>query len=131
MIMVRVIIAGGRDFDNEDRLDLTMNELFGMMVRLHPEKLEVVSGMARGADRLGREWAIDNMIAVKEMPADWDTYGKQAGWLRNNDMAEYARNAAGPGVLVAFWDGTSTGTKNMITLGLTHGLEVHVYRYDG
>ena len=98
---MKVIIAGGRDFDNYEMLSDTMKNL-NIIVS------EVVCGGANGADLLGKEWAERNGIPVKMFPADWDQYGKSAGFIRNHDMAEYAD------FLVAFWDGESRGTKNMI-----------------
>ena len=98
---MKVIIAGGRDFNNYDLLTQTMNEL-NIIIS------EVVCGDARGADTLGAVWASANEIPVKHYPANWDTHGRSAGIIRNRQMAEYAD------FLVAFWDGKSHGTKNMI-----------------
>ena len=99
---MKVIIAGGRDFDNYEMLSNTMKNL-NIIVS------EVVCGGANGADLLGKEWAERNGIPVKMFPADWDQYGKSAGFIRNHEMGEYAD------FLVAFWDGKSSGTHNMIT----------------
>lgn len=57
-------------------------------------------------------------------PADWDRYGKAAGYLRNTEMAKNAD------ALVAFWDGMSLGTRHMIETAKAHGLKVRVKRYD-
>ncbi len=113
---MKIIIAGGRDFDDYGRLYTVMGEYDHYHV-------ELVCGMAKGADALGLEWAQLNHVDVAKFPADWDTHGKSAGYIRNSEMADYAD------VLVAFWDGTSKGTKHMIDLALGKGLEVHVYRY--
>jgi glycerophosphoryl diester phosphodiesterase len=53
-------------------------------------------------------------------PAEWDKYGKSAGYRRNEQMAQYAE------VLVAFWDYNSPGTRHMINLAKQYNLEVHV-----
>jgi hypothetical protein len=55
--------------------------------------------------------------------ADWDKHGKAAGPIRNQQMAQEADG------LIAFWDGKSRGTKDMIQKALNYGLETHVYRY--
>jgi len=117
--MIKVIIAGGRDFDDIEGLYEVMDVLYGDI-----PKVEVVCGMARGADELGAHWAGYAGAPVKKFPADWDKYGKGAGYIRNEHMAQYAD------VLVAFWDGKSKGTKNMIQKAFDQGLEVHVYRYE-
>ena len=95
-----MIIAGGRDFDNYDNLVKVLDKL--------PKPKEIVSGKARGADSLGEVYALDHGITVAEFPADWDKFGKSAGHVRNQQMADYAD------ILVAFWDGESKGTKSMI-----------------
>lgn len=121
---MKVIIAGGRDFTNTQYVRDTMDQLYydelaGYFYGID----EVVSGGARGADREGEQWALNASLPVKEFPANWDFYGAGAGPRRNEEMAEYAD------VLVAFWDGKSKGTGDMIRRAIAHGLEVHIYRY--
>lgn len=110
---MKTIVAGSRGFTN-----------YSMMCEfLHrnPWQItEVVSGTARGANQLGEKWASDMGIPIKKFPADWDTHGKRAGYLRNAEMAEYAD------ALVAFWDGESRGTKHMIDLANEAGLRVSI-----
>ena len=125
---IKIIIAGGRDFTDQDKgfpalddlllqYDMENGDYFGA------ELVEVVCGEARGADTLGKEWAILRGASVKSFPADWDKHGRAAGPIRNGEMADYAD------ILVAFWDGKTKGTKNMIDQALSKGLEVHIYRY--
>ena len=116
--MSKVIIAGGRDFQNTE---LLQEEMFYLQQTLDVD--EIVSGGARGADKLGEIWA-GNDTPVTPFPADWDLHGKAAGYIRNKEMAEYAD------VLVAFWDGKSKGTKHMIDLALAGGLLVKVVKYS-
>jgi hypothetical protein len=71
---------------------------------------EVVSGTARGVDKLGELWAENNNIPIKRFPANWDVYGNAAGPIRNRQMAEYADCA------VVVWDGSSRGSKHMINI---------------
>ena len=76
---------------------------------------ELVSGGARGVDRLGERWARENRVPIKQFIPDWDRYGTRgpyhAGSVRNRAMADYAGKEGG---LIAVWDGTSPGTKNMV-----------------
>lgn len=116
---MRVIIAGGRDFDNLKFLEAKVNDLVGMLSSLPI----IVSGKARGADSLGEQYADTYGLAVKEFPALWNEYGKSAGYRRNVEMANYAD------ALIAFWDGKSKGTKHMIDIALDKGLLVQVVRY--
>lgn len=82
---------------------------------------EVVSGCASGIDYLGEQYAIAMGVPIKKFPADWDTYGKSAGYIRNIAMGEYAD------ALVAVWDGKSKGTKHMIDIATKLGLKIYVY----
>lgn len=128
---LRVIIAGGRDFDD---FPLLMNKCIGIIAEETTkddlsEKIRIVSGMARGADRLGEQYAKIAHYDITRFPADWDTYGKSAGYRRNAEMAKYASEENNVGVLIAFWDGKSHGTKHMIDLAKRYGLKVHVVNY--
>ena len=103
---MKLIIAGSREFNNYKLVSDTLYES-GFT---RDTVTEVVSGCARGADLLGERWAVSYSIPIKRMPADWDSYGKRAGFLRNSDMAEYAD------ACIVFWNGTSKGTKHMIDI---------------
>jgi hypothetical protein len=69
---------------------------------------EVFSGDARGVDKLGEVWAKESKIPVQKFPADWERYGRAAGFRRNRQMAHAAD------ALIAVWDGKSRGTADMI-----------------
>ena len=120
---LRVIIAGSRDFNNYDLLESTISNY----LKENIANVEIVSGTARGADQLGEQFANNHRYRIKSFPANWNLYGKSAGPIRNREMAEYA--SGGQGVLFAFWDGKSRGTKSMINLAKKYGLEVHVVNY--
>lgn len=80
----------------------------------------VISGTARGADRLGEDWALKNKVPIEKFPADWDEHGKSAGHIRNAEMAETAE------ALIALWDGVSPGTKSMIEIAKRKKLKLFV-----
>lgn len=115
---MKVIIAGGRDFNHLQALCDNCDKILS-----NQTNIEVVSGTAKGADTLGEVYADLRGYDVTKFPADWDKYGKGAGYIRNKEMAEYAD------ALIAFWDGKSRGTKNMIDLARGKGLKVRVIRY--
>ena len=120
----KVIIAGGRDFNDYALLKTKADELLSFKCRTH--KIVIVSGKARGADSLGERYAAEKGYEVSAHPADWDTYGKAAGYRRNAEMAQEAD------ALIAFWDGKSRGTKHMIDLAeKQHGLVSRVVFYGG
>lgn len=81
----------------------------------------VISGTARGVDQLGEQWAAEQGIPVSRFPAEWDRFGRSAGYRRNIQMAENAQ------CLVALWDGESPGTRHMINIARQRGLAVFVY----
>lgn len=118
--MFRVIIAGGRDFSDYEFLERTMDKLLINVT----DDIAVVCGMARGADTLGEQYAKCRGFSVNYFPAEWDKYGRYAGYRRNEQMAQNAD------ALVAFWDGQSRGTKHMIDLAYRYGLKVRVIRYS-
>ena len=112
-------MAGGRDFNNYKGLAASLDYLLKNVI----DDIEIVCGMARGADRLGEQYAKEHGYRIRYMPADWDTFGKSAGYKRNVQMAEYAD------ALVAFWDGNSPGSKHMIKVAKEKKLDVRVKRY--
>ena len=118
MDRLNVIIAGGREFSDYELLRLKCDFFFS---RRRPTA--IVCGEARGADTLGKRYAQEHGIPVLSFPADWEKYGKKAGYLRNEEMA---RNAD---ALIAFWDGKSRGTGHMIDLAKQYGLAVRIVQY--
>ena len=100
---MKVIIAGSR------HMPFSMFHLIDEAVKKSNFQVtEVVCGLARGADMFGGKWAVEHSIPVKTFPADWDTHGKAAGPIRNQQMAEYA-----DALIVFIWDG-SRGSKDML-----------------
>lgn len=116
--MLKIIVAGSRSFNNYELLTERLNFYIGT----HTD-VEIVSGTARGADKLGERYATEKGFLIKRFPADWDKYGKRAGYLRNEEMAKYASHA------VIFWDGVSRGTANMIELCERYSLNYRVVRF--
>lgn len=121
--MIKVIIAGTRDFNDYAFLKKNV-DYFLQGINPNNEEIEIVSGNARGADKLGERYAKEHNLPVKLFPANWDKYGKRAGYLRNQEMANYSD------VLIAFWDEKSKGTKHMIDIAKKQGLTVIVVGYE-
>lgn len=121
MTEYRVIVAGGRDFDDKNLLKAAIYN-FGEALGPH-YGMSIVSGMAAGADRLAYQLAIRDNIKCYAFPAHWDTHGRAAGFVRNREMAEVSD------ALIAFHDGTSKGTANMINIMRDMGKPVLVYLY--
>ena len=114
---MKIIIAGGRTFDNYELLSEKCEQAFSLQT-----EIEIVTGKCAGADSLGEQYAKEKGYKITEFPADWDKYGKAAGYKRNEQMAIYAD------ALIAFFDGESKGTKLMIELAKKHELKVKVVK---
>ena len=116
---MRTIIAGSRDNVTQDIVDKAIVDSgWSDIITV------VISGTARGADRMGENWAKRKGVAIDSKPADWDTHGKSAGYKRNQEMAE------GADALIAIWDGKSRGTSHMIEIAKGKKIPTFVYRLD-
>ena len=69
---------------------------------------EIISGGARGADSLAERYAKQFVIPLKVFEAEWDKYGKSAGFIRNQTIVDNCD------MVLAFWDGVSRGTADTI-----------------
>jgi len=116
--MFRVIIAWGRTFKDYDRLCSVCDYMLQ-----NQKEIEIVSGTAMGADKLGEKYAQERGYKIARFPAEWNTYQKAAGFIRNKKMAEYSD------ALIAFWDGRSKGTEHMINLAKQYGLKMKICYY--
>ena len=126
---IRVIIAGGRKFDDYEKLSSSMDSWFKLKKFKKDDIITIVCGCADGADLLGKRYAEEKGYKVELMPANWKILGKCAGILRNGEMAKFAESGD-KGFLVVFWDGKSRGTKNMIDTAIQHKLPVQIFSYD-
>ena len=125
---LRVIIAGSRDFNDYKLLKKSAIEIITKKTML-PDLTRIISGGARGADTLGEQFANEMGLEISRFIPDWDGLGKRAGYVRNAEMAKFAVEDDNDGMLIAFWDGQSRGTKHMIDLAKRYGLEVHVVSF--
>jgi predicted double-glycine peptidase len=111
---MRTIVAGSRTCNDYDLVKQAIeNSNFNPTV--------VISGTAMGVDQLGERWAKENNIAIERFPAQWDKYGKSAGYKRNTEMALKAD------ALIAIWFKGSRGTKHMIEIAKKFNLKIFIY----
>jgi hypothetical protein len=108
---VRVAIIGSRNFTDWERFQSSMSGL-----NLTPTV--IISGGAKGADSLAEQWARLNGIATEVFLPDWKRYGRGAGMIRNQQIIDSCD------IVVAFWDGSSPGTRNSIGLAKQKGIPV-------
>ena len=113
----KVAIVGSREGINRD----AVFERVKRLVWTYPSlKLTIVSGGARGVDTWAREAAEAWHLEYQEFPADWETYGKSAGFKRNVDIVKAAD------LVNVFWNGKSNGAKNDIDLALRYRKDIEV-----
>lgn len=118
----KVIIAGCRDFSNYELLKKKCLDYLSN--KLQNSEVIIISGHAPGADCLGERFAKESNLQLIIKPAEWEKYGRSAGPKRNEEMASIAD------ALIAFWDGKSKGTANMIKTAKRKNLFVRVVLYD-
>ena len=116
--MFKVIVAGSREFTSYEHLKEAC--LYYLSEKL--PQVTIISGHARGADSLGEKFASEMNLPCEIYPAEWDKYGKRAGYLRNKQMADVGD------ALIAFkLKGiVSKGTDNMITLAREKGIPIRI-----
>lgn len=119
--MFKVVVAGGRKFNDYELLKYTLDHL---LCNKSQEDMIIVSGTASGADSLGERYGREMGFEIKQFPANWDEFGKSAGYIRNEEMAKYSD------AVVVFWDGESKGSKHMIDLAKKHKKQVRVIVYE-
>ncbi len=116
----RVIIAGSRILPATTQQDADLRVWLNKAFELFEPDL-ILCGDAVGIDTLGMHVARENGTAVVHYPADWHTYGKRAGYLRNEQMAQNADE------LWRIWDGKSRGSAMMKGLAIQYELKVLEY----
>lgn len=109
---MKTIIAGSRSFDDYEMLEKCCSDL---------NITTVICGEAQGADTLGKIYAENHGIPIISMPANWNVYGKSAGYRRNIEMAKIAEQ------VVVFWDGASKGSYHMINIAKSMNLKLKVF----
>lgn len=110
---MKVLVCGGRDYTDSETL-------FRELDRLHAQHhfQTVISGLARGADSLARDWAKIRQIPFVGYPAQWDLHGRSAGPMRNIEMLREGK----PDLVVAFPGGR--GTQHMTAIASAAGVTV-------
>lgn len=111
---MKAIICGGRDFSNYDYLCISMDQC-----RKWWNLTTIITGGARGADTLGHRWAVSRKLDTEVYPADWDRFGKGAGFIRNELML-----SMGPSVVIAYKGGN--GTEHMINISRQANVPVFI-----
>ena len=99
----RLVVAGSRGFDSYERLSAELDKYLAGR-----SNVTIISGTARGADRLGEKYAQEHGYKTEQVPAQWAKYHQGAGPIRNKQMVKTAD------AVLVFWDNESSGTRNII-----------------
>lgn len=112
-------IVGSRSITDQQ----FVNRIFNAFKFMFGNPNKVISGGAKGIDSFGEQWADLNNIEKIIFKPDWDTYGKRAGFIRNEDIIKNCD------VCLAIWDGESNGTKHDIQLCEENKKELVLFNY--
>lgn len=115
----RLLVCGSRDFDDEAYLSHVLD-----LILVQKPGLVIVEGCARGADRMAERYGQRNDLYIEHYPADWNTHGRKAGFLRNTQMADTR-----PDAVIAFYRNPSqpsVGTQMMVRIARERGIPVAI-----
>ena len=101
----RVVVAGSRDYADYAKVCAELDRLLA-----GKKNITIISGASHGADRLGERYAAEHGLRVERFPAHWGLFHQGAGLRRNLQMVKSAD------AVIVFWDGKSTGSKNIIDI---------------
>jgi hypothetical protein len=123
--VTRLAIVGSRTFTDYDRFRSEVTRHTWNVFSEQDDPHEIVSGGAAGTDAMAERYAKERGWPLTVFPADWKTWGKAAGILRNRDIVRHADQ------VIAFWDGHSRGTAHTIETARREGVPCVVIRIDG
>ena len=112
---MKFAIIGTRTFTDYQRLKSILDK-----IKSKYEIESIISGGASGADTMAEIYARENNIPLTVYKADWDKYGKRAGFIRNKYIIDDCD------ICIAFWDSKSKGTKHSIDLAKSSNKKVFI-----
>lgn len=118
---MKIAIIGSRSFTDYTLLCTTVD---AHLAKYKLRATQIVSGGAKGADKLAEKYALENQLEMIIYKPDWEAFGKRAGIIRNTYIVENSE------LIFAFWDGVSKGTKNTIDQSLALGTPIVTIVYE-
>ena len=115
---MKLIIAGSRNFSDYILLKVRCKKFIAANLTKPDEQVIIVSGAANGADKLGERFAAENSYSILRFPADWNKFGKSAGYRRNVEMAEKATHC----IIFRVGGAKSKGSTHMYNIAKSHFL---------
>lgn len=120
---MKIAIVGSRSFSDYVELEIKVKKFLSEWNCELDHSLEIVSGGAAGADSLGAVFAKNHHLKMTSVLPDWKKYGRGAGLVRNREIAQIAD------AVIAFWDGSSKGTKSTIDLFRENKKRIKIVRF--
>ena len=111
---MKLLVCGGRGYNDRDHIWFILD----IFKALYPGELQLIQGGAKGADKLAYYWAKEHRVPCRTYEADWNKYGKAAGFIRNKTMLEDGKAE----MVLAFPGGR--GTQHMVDLARKKGIEI-------
>ena len=116
---MKILVCGGRKYDSYSTVSEVIDgEIFTRFGDYPYHEVTIIQGEAKGADKLGKMFAQARSCQLESYPADWDRYGKSAGYIRNTQMLKEGK----PDLVIAFPGGK--GTKMMVDIAIKAGVQV-------
>jgi hypothetical protein len=109
------LVSGSLSFDDYDLLCATLDRLL-----TGKQNVVIVSGGAKGAELLAERYAREHDLGIKQILADWATYGRGAKVIRNAQLIDAADCA------VFFWDGKNKNVGEAIERAEAKGIPVQI-----
>lgn len=121
--MKYLLVVGSREFQNYTLMCYWLDkEINGR------KDICIISGGARGADALAKIYAKARNYEYKEFPAQWNKYGKRAGYIRNEEMHKFISEKKEK-KCIAFWDRKSKGTQHNFGMAEKYKNEIKIIKY--
>lgn len=105
----RLLVCGSRNITDKDWIYSQIESYWYEHLACYSDPI-MIEGAARGVDLIAKTYAVENNWKIEEYPAEWDKYGKSAGYIRNDIMVKKADE------VLILWDRESKGTKHDIDL---------------
>jgi hypothetical protein len=120
---MRILVTGSRDWTDKITIYETLSQVW---VSGEYNMPTLVSGACpTGADRMAEEYAEAYNWNIELHPAEWEKYGKRAGFLRNKEMVDL-----GADICLAFIKNNSKGASMTLKLAEEAGMSTKVFRDD-
>lgn len=120
MATLRILITGSRNYSDKNKIRTVFRNV---MKKFDNDEYVLISGNARGADKLCEEVAGELGWMIERFPADWNQYGKRAGGIRNQQMVD-----TGADLCLAFPLGDSIGTWDCVRRAKKSGILTKVFK---